>query len=151
MERAAQRGANGALVGRYWLPVAAYAGLIFFLSSQAYPEAYLPSFLEELGDKLLHGIEYAVLGVLCYRAFRYAAGPRAARAALALAIISSGLYGATDELHQAFVPLREADPWDLVMDVAGAAAGAAIWSRYVEPMPEPVATTRRLRAQAPGP
>ena len=54
-----------------WLPVAAYMALIFYFSSLPHPDEELPKFLfETLGDKLLHGIEYAVLGVLCYRAFR---------------------------------------------------------------------------------
>ena len=64
---------------RAWLPVAAYMALIFYFSSLPHPEEKLPRFLfEALGDKLLHMIEYAVLGVLCYRAFRRAAGPFAA-------------------------------------------------------------------------
>ena len=57
----------------YWLPVCAYAALIFYVSSLSYPEVYVPSVLMELGDKALHAIEYAVLGILCYRAFRRAA------------------------------------------------------------------------------
>ena len=51
---------------RYWFPVIAYVTLIFYLSSLSHPEERLPNFLfEQLGDKLLHGIEYAVLAVLC--------------------------------------------------------------------------------------
>ena len=87
---------------RYWFPVIAYVTLIFYLSSLSHPEERLPNFLfEQLGDKLLHGIEYAVLAVLCYRAFRWAAGPQAGEYAVMLAIIATSLYGLTDELHQA--------------------------------------------------
>ena len=54
----------------YWGPVALYAGLIFYLSSQSHPEEYIPQFvLLKLSDKVLHAIEYALLGFLCYRAF----------------------------------------------------------------------------------
>ena len=111
----------------YWLPVGLYAGLIFYLSSLSQPEAYMPSLFLELGDKALHAIEYAVLGILCYRAFRHAAGTGAARHAVLLAIIVSAGYGATDELHQAFVPLRQADIWDFATDAIGAAMGSSGW------------------------
>ena len=60
----------------YWTPAVLYASAIFYLSSQSHPEDKLPSFLfEEVSDKVLHAVEYAILAVLCYRAFRWAAGP----------------------------------------------------------------------------
>src|SRR5687768_9828580 len=40
-----------------WVPVVAYAVLIFVLSAQSHPERLFPSFLERLGDKILHVIE----------------------------------------------------------------------------------------------
>jgi len=108
-----------------WLPVAAYMALIFYFSSLPHPDEELPKFLfETLGDKLLHAIEYAVLGALCYRAFRRAAGPFAAGYAVVFAIITASLYGATDELHQAFVPVRTATWLDWMADTAGGMVGA---------------------------
>ncbi|MGH8057507.1 MAG: VanZ family protein, partial [Candidatus Entotheonellia bacterium] len=121
------------LVWWYWLPVVAYAGLIFFLSSLSHPEVYTPSFLYEIGDKSLHAFEYGVLGILCYRAFHHAAGAWAARYALLLAIVSSVGYALTDEVHQAFVPLREPEVWDLVADSIGASVAAFGWRWTVEP------------------
>ena len=56
---------------RYWGPLCGYAGLIFYLSSQPHPEADLPSFVGLFSDKVLHGIEYAVFGGLCYVALRW--------------------------------------------------------------------------------
>ena len=111
---------------RAWLPVAAYMALIFYFSSLPHPDEELPKFLfETLGDKLLHVIEYAVLGVLCYRAFRRAAGPFAAAYAVVFAIVTASVYGATDEVHQAFVPFRTATWLDWVADTAGGVVGAA--------------------------
>jgi VanZ family protein len=110
---------------RAWLPVAAYMALIFYFSSLSHPDEEMPKFLfETLGDKLLHGIEYGVLGVLCYRAFRREAGPFTAGYALVFAIVTASLYGATDELHQAFVPFRTATWLDWVVDTAGGMVGA---------------------------
>ena len=118
---------------RAWLPVAAYMALIFYLSSLPHPDEELPKFLfETLGDKFLHVVEYAVLAVLCYRAFRRAAGPSAGQYALALTIVAASLYGATDEVHQAFVPFRTAAWSDWVADTAGAAIGAVIAARFME-------------------
>ncbi|MEW6248335.1 MAG: VanZ family protein [Nitrospirota bacterium] len=127
---------NGSLIRRlsflcwYWAPPLAYATLIFALSSVSHPEETLPSFLTELGDKTLHLAEYGVLGALCYRAFRYAAGVRGARYSLTLAILAAALYGVTDEVHQAFVPLREASAWDWLADTVGATVGVIGW-RYL--------------------
>ena len=118
---------------RAWLPVAAFMALIFYLSSLPHPDEDLPKFLfEALGDKFLHVVEYAVLAVLCYRAFRRAAGPSAGEYAVALAIVAASLYGATDEVHQAFVPFRTAAWSDWVADTAGVAIGAVIAARFME-------------------
>jgi VanZ family protein len=118
---------------RYWFPVIAYVTLIFYLSSLSHPEERLPNFLfEQLGDKLLHGIEYAVLALLCYRAFRWAAGPQAGEYAVMLAIVATSLYGLTDELHQAYVPLRESSLADWIADTTGAVIGAVGSRRQAE-------------------
>jgi VanZ family protein len=112
----------------YWAPAVLYASAIFYLSSQSHPEDKLPSFLfEEVSDKVLHAVEYAILAVLCYRAFRWAAGPSFARQGLVLAIITASVYGITDEMHQFFVPFRESSWQDWLADTVGAAVGALSW------------------------
>ena len=112
----------------YWLPVALYAGTIFFLSAQSHPDEQLPSFLlKDVSDKVLHAVEYAGLAVLCYRTFRWAAGPSVARQALVLAIVTASIYGITDEVHQFFVPFRESSWLDWLADTAGATVGALSW------------------------
>jgi VanZ family protein len=112
----------------YWGPVALYAGLIFYLSSLSHPEQYIPSFVFlKLGDKALHAIEYALLGFLCYRAFRHAAGTCGEHYAVLLAVMAATIYGATDEWHQAFVPFRKSDRWDLATDLLGACLGVLMW------------------------
>ncbi|MGH7254156.1 MAG: VanZ family protein [Nitrospirales bacterium] len=117
----------------YWLPLLSYAGLIFYFSSLPLKELepLLPPVLEELGDKVAHGMEYAVLGVLWYRALRLAGGPWAAARALPLAIIFSAGYGLSDEFHQAFVPTREMDWFDVAADIVGASLGAWLWHAKV--------------------
>ena len=80
---------------RLWLPVVAWAALIFAFSS-------VPDLGTGLGGwdlvlrKLAHAAEYAVLGALLVRA--------TGRAGLAFAL--GALYAVSDEVHQSFVPGR---------------------------------------------
>ncbi|MFO0730880.1 MAG: VanZ family protein [Nitrospiraceae bacterium] len=84
--------------------------------------------MKEVSDKVLHFCEYSVLGALTFRACRHAAGPTIAQSAFSYAVAFCACYGASDEIHQLFVPFREADVLDLVADVAGASAGGLVWS-----------------------
>ena len=112
----------------YWVPAVLYAGAIFYMSSQSHPEEQLPSFLfKGVSDKVLHGVEYGILALLCYRAFRWAAGPAVAQQAVVLAIMTASVYGITDEVHQFFVPFRESDWQDWLADTIGAVIGAVSW------------------------
>ena len=112
----------------YWVPVALYAGAIFYLSAQSHPEDQLPLFVfKNVSDKVLHAVEYGILSFLCYRAFRWAAGPAVARQAVVLAIVTASVYGITDEVHQAFVPLRDSSWLDWLADTIGAGIATMSW------------------------
>jgi VanZ family protein len=116
----------------YWLPAVLYAGAIFYLSAQSHPDEQLPSFLlKDVSDKVLHAVEYAVLGGLCYRAFRWGVNGQVASYALLFAIVMASLYGMTDEVHQFFVPFRESSWLDWLADTAGAIVGALSW-RFIK-------------------
>lgn len=122
----------------YWMPVALYAGAIFFLSAQSHPEEQVPSFLlKEVSDKVLHAVEYAVLGGLCYRAFRWGLNGQVAARALIIAIVAASLYGVTDEVHQLFVPFRESSWQDWLADTIGAVIGALSWRFFLSVGPHP--------------
>ncbi len=114
---------------RYWGPVWLYAALIFGGSSVSTPPEVIASVLKEISDKLLHLCEYGILGALSYRACRHAAGPWVARHAVMMAVVGGAFYGLTDEVHQLYVPFRQADLLDLIADTAGALLGAWIWRR----------------------
>jgi len=108
-----------------WLPLTAFCLLIFMQSSAAAPES-LPQFPH--ADKLLHTAAYGLLAVLFFRAY-CTIWPR--RFAVAgLSILSAGLYGALDELHQSFVPVRSAEGLDLLADFIGAGVGMLLYWRY---------------------
>jgi VanZ family protein len=75
--------------------------------------AFVPSITALITDKVLHALVFGLLAVLLY----VLAGPRTTLAVFA-AVVGIGVL---DELHQAFVPGREADLADLLADAAGAA------------------------------
>lgn len=102
-----------------WAAVAGYGAVIFHLSSLQNP---LPELTARASDKLLHAVEYAGLAVLLLWAL--AASGLRLRSALAAAVAAASLYAASDELHQAFVPGRDASPLDWAADTVGAALGA---------------------------
>jgi VanZ like family len=101
-----------------WLPVVAWAALIFGLSS-------IPSLGSGLGTwdlvlrKLAHVVEYAVLGALLARAW----GREAPAFAIGVA------YAAMDELHQRFVSGRHAAPLDVAIDALGVALGILVFAK----------------------
>jgi VanZ family protein len=102
----------------YWMPVALYAGAIFFMSAQSHPEEHLPSFLlKDVSDKVLHAVEYAGLGGLCYRAFRWRLSGQVAAHSLLVAIVTASLYGVTDEVHQLFVRYNRCSHWSVELAI----------------------------------
>jgi len=106
----------------YWLPLVVYAAIIFILSSMSHPpvpSVDLPHF-----DKVLHTIEYGGLGVLLCRAASMRGRWLSPGSALIAALLVGSLYGASDEMHQMFVPFRTADPFDFLADCFGTALGA---------------------------
>ncbi len=109
---------------RYWLPVILYCSLIVYLSSLSYPTRNLPSFFSELSDKLVHGIEYGILGILLFRAFQQ---KHQTIGSVRLAIVCALAFGISDELHQWFVPHRQADIWDVLADTLGATLFVFAW------------------------
>ena len=130
---------------KYWLPVALWMIIIFSASGdgQSYKHSSriivpllhwlfpwmsqeLIETLHYLARKCGHLSEYAMLGLLLWRAIRQPqkTDPRPwlwPEAGLALALVF--LYSASDELHQVFVPSRTGLVSDVCIDTLGGAAG----------------------------
>ena len=111
-----------------WLPLIAYCLLIYIQSDHPSPES-LPSF--EYSDKLLHFAAYAVMGVLFYRAYQTLPLKNNIRLLMLLSIISAALYGLSDEVHQSFVPARDAQLSDVMADVLGAVCGVYLYNWWI--------------------
>jgi VanZ family protein len=112
---------------RALLPLVAYAALIYVVSAQSSFAVRLPRFPH--ADKVVHATEYAGFGFLAARAVTILV-PRGPAFAAGVAIVVGACYGATDELHQRFVPRRDSDPWDLVADIVGSALGAGAYLAF---------------------
>jgi VanZ family protein len=103
-----------------WLPVFAWAGLIFAFSS-------IPDLGTGLGGwdlvlrKAAHLAEYAVLGALLARALQ-----TTVLSWTWVAWVAGTAYAASDELHQVFVPGRHGSLLDLAIDAVGVALGVLV-------------------------
>jgi VanZ family protein len=94
-------------------------GVIFGLSSLPDPPAP-PGPLSILSDKQLHAILYAGLAALVVRALSGGWLQTVTAGAGLLAAAVATIYGATDEVHQYFIPPRQMDARDLAADAVGA-------------------------------
>jgi VanZ family protein len=108
-----------------WSLIFLYSGTIFYLSSISFPPQPITSKdpLWEFLTSLEHVAEYAVLGGLLYIGFRSLDAKTTGKAFI-LAVLFASLYGASDEIHQYFVPNRYCDIKDLIADAAGGIIGS---------------------------
>ena len=98
----------------YWMISLLYMGLIFLLSSFP-PVMKPPSF--SCADKLAHVFEYGLLALLIYFALKKS---EANTHPILIPFLIAFLYGISDEIHQYFVPGRDADVFDALADGMGA-------------------------------
>jgi VanZ family protein len=98
-----------------WLPVVAWAALIFLLSSIPHLGTGLGTW-DTVLRKCAHVTEYAVLGLLLVRAVGREAP----------AFLLGAAYAITDEIHQHFVSGRHASPVDVAIDSTGVLLGILV-------------------------
>ena len=92
-----------------------YCSLIFWLSSRSsLPTPML--FIHQ--DKIHHFGAYFIMGILAWRFFNdYLEKPKIL---FVISLCFCSLYGMSDEIHQHFVPDRDADIFDWLADTLGA-------------------------------
>ena len=103
-------------LARAWLPVVAWAAVIFAFSSVPHLGTGLGTW-DLVLRKIAHTAEYAVLGALLVRA---TARPWPAW-------VLGVLYAVSDEIHQTFVAGRHGSPIDVAIDAVGVAIGILAW------------------------
>ena len=137
---------------RYWLPVCVVMTLIFIASTDLGAShrtsrilgPLLRWFKPDIAEETIHALqfsirkmghltEYAALGMLAWRAVRRLAKADARPwdwEEAAFAIGFAAAYAVSDEMHQAFVPTRDASLIDVMIDTLGATVGVlAVWVR----------------------
>ena len=125
-----------------WLPVFAWAGLIFFFSTDQFSSSNTSPIVESLASWVLPGIssqavemihgavrkfghwsEYFVLATLILKALQDETGKKWDSPHVTLTLVFVFLYAASDEFHQIFVPSRTASVGDVIIDVVGGICG----------------------------
>jgi VanZ family protein len=113
-----------------WLPVVVWSAVILMTSNDQFSSAHtggwlrevfpsLPEFVNIAFRKLMHLTGYGILGALAYRASR--------TIPVALAVVL--LVACTDEWHQSLYASRGASPWDVLLDIVGAAIAIGLMMR----------------------
>jgi VanZ family protein len=115
---------------KYYLPVLLWAALIFTLSS--IPRLSPPPLGIRVSDKIYHFIEFAIFGLLLERTFRHLFSSRRRTAAILSAALTGILWAVLDEVHQMFVPGRDASLLDALADAAGVAAVCTVMWLWTE-------------------
>lgn len=139
-------GARGLLAA--WAPVICWVAVIASLSGERFSDeqtaAWLAGapFVASLGvppalidtanlilRKTSHFVEYAILAALTYRALGMGATPRSRTSRLLGALLLAVGCASLDEWHQTMTLTRTGRVHDVVLDAAGAAAGAlaGVW------------------------
>lgn len=111
-----------------WLPLIVYCLAIYIQSDFPSPE-HLPSF--EFSDKVLHFLAYAFMGILFYRAYQTLQIKYNLRMLILLSVVSASLYGISDEIHQYYVPFRDADIFDAIANFLGASCGVYLYHLWM--------------------
>jgi VanZ family protein len=103
-----------------WLPLIIYC-LAIYIQSSLPGLKHIPEV--RFMDKMLHFGAYGLLGVLFFRAYRTLLLKDSKNLLILISIGSAILYGISDEIHQYFVPFREADIMDVVANTIGSICG----------------------------
>lgn len=111
-----------------WLPVAAWASVIFVLSATPNLRIAQADDVDFAVRKAGHMAAFGILAVLMWSALSYSQ----MRRAMALRLVLTVAYAAGDEFHQSFTAGRHPSPVDVGIDSLGAVMAllsVAVWLR----------------------
>ena len=101
----------------FTIPVIIIALVIFILSSMQQPP--IPDLGFNFQDKVLHLIAYFFLGISIIMAIIANLKNFTYNKLFLIIFLIGAIYGASDEIHQYFVPGRDCSIWDWVADCIG--------------------------------
>ncbi|MCX7944469.1 MAG: VanZ family protein [Deltaproteobacteria bacterium] len=108
----------------YYVPVILYLLLIYTFSSLSIEIGTIPLLNH---DKILHILEYAVLGFLFMRAYLNSVGSSFKIRGVLTSAFFSFLFGCSDEYHQLYVPNRIVSIGDILADTIGGFIGSIFY------------------------
>jgi VanZ family protein len=124
---------------RYWLPVAAMMGLMYYFSTDVFSADNTRSIIDKIFlwfvphaskhamvtlnyvvRKSAHFTEYAILGAFLFRAFRADASMRWRLRWAVYSFVAAASWALLDEFHQTLTRTRGGSVWDALLDSTGA-------------------------------
>jgi len=119
----------------FWLPVALWMGLIYFLSSFHQLQASTIDWQDFVTRKFAHFMEYAILYVLFYRFLKNSTN-YPFKKSLLLSLVFTIVYALTDEYHQTLVSGRTGKIRDVLIDSAGGLFGLFFVYKIINYLPK---------------
>ena len=110
-----------------WAGVFLWMAVIFIMSSL--PGEDIPDFNIPNLDKAVHFFEFFILAILLLRAFLKSYYGVSPVKMVVLAAAIAFIYALSDEFHQYFVPGRNADILDFIVDILGSSIGIALYGK----------------------
>ena len=104
-----------------------YGYVVFIIIGSSIPGGSVPDVFHLTWDKLLHLIEYSILGVLGFRYFSVML-----QQPLFGIIIFGVTVGIIDEIYQGIIPGRFTSSTDVIADALGVISGALISKYYLQ-------------------
>jgi VanZ family protein len=111
----------------FWFPLVGYMVLIFILSSEPAPED-IPDIWNI--DKLIHFMVYGVLSILWLRALKRHWAKVRNKKLIFLSFLFATLYGISNEIHQHFIPHRDASIADALANGLGAYLFPLLYTKF---------------------
>jgi VanZ family protein len=105
--------------------------LIIFIQSSI-GSIKLPDIEFDLADKFLHFLVFGILAILTARGFRNSNINVLKKYYISFAILICVLYGASDEIHQYYVPGRHSSWEDWIADILGVVFMVWMYKRFAE-------------------
>lgn len=149
-----------------WVPTLLWLGMIALFSTDSFSAAHTGSILlrilraidpgitnpqfeiiHHFVRKAAHFSVYGLLSLFAFYSWRVTL-PRRTRWTFAwagLALLVTLLAGSLDEIHQIFVPSRGPSPYDVMLDVTGAAFVQILIASFVRFQPKSTSTTETPR------
>lgn len=106
-----------------WGPVVGWLGVIWYMSSLSGSQEHVVTRGSLVFSTAGHAGEYGLLGALLGRALPQVRGVRWVAVWLVIT-----LWGVTDEFHQSFVPERDVELYDVMVDSLAGGAGLIAWA-----------------------